>query len=31
VPKAAYVIEAAAGSFDRWSLRAGDRVEIREP
>lgn len=31
VPKATFVIEAAAGSFDRWSLRAGDRVEIREP
>lgn len=28
---AAFVIEAAAGSFDRWSLRTGDQVEIREP
>ena len=24
------VIEAESGSFDRWMLRAGDRLEIRE-
>ena len=29
VPRAAFAIEAAAGSFDRWKLRAGDRVELR--
>lgn len=28
---AAFVIEAAAGSFGRWPLRTGDVVEIREP
>jgi uncharacterized membrane protein (UPF0127 family) len=28
---AAFVIEAAAGSFERWPLRTGDLVEIREP
>ena len=25
-----YVIEAASGSFERWGLRAGDTVEVRE-
>lgn len=29
VPRAAFAIEAAAGAFDRWKLRAGDRVELR--
>ena len=29
VHKAAFVIEAQAGAFDRWQLRAGDRVELR--
>jgi uncharacterized protein len=24
------VLEATAGSFERWGLRAGDRLEIRE-
>jgi uncharacterized membrane protein (UPF0127 family) len=29
VRRAAFVIEAEAGAFDRWGLRAGDRVELR--
>ena len=29
VRKAAFVIEAQAGAFDRWQLRRGDRVELR--
>jgi uncharacterized membrane protein (UPF0127 family) len=29
VHRAAFVIEAEAGAFDRWRLRAGDRVELR--
>lgn len=29
--RAAFVVEAAAGSFERWGLRTGDSVEIREP
>jgi uncharacterized membrane protein (UPF0127 family) len=29
VHKAAFVIEAEAGAFDRWQLRVGDRVELR--
>ena len=29
VMKARSVIEAEAGSFERWALRVGDRVEIR--
>lgn len=29
--KAAFVVEAAAGSFERWGLKTGDTVEIREP
>jgi hypothetical protein len=29
VPRAAFAIEAAAGAFDRWRLRAGDQVELR--
>src|SRR5829696_8977527 len=30
VPKAKIVIEARAGSFERWNLRVGDPVEIRD-
>jgi uncharacterized membrane protein (UPF0127 family) len=30
VPRAAFAIEAAAGAFDRWKLRVGDRIELRE-
>jgi uncharacterized membrane protein (UPF0127 family) len=30
VRRAAFVIEAEAGAFDRWRLRTGDRVELRE-
>ena len=29
--RAGYVVEAAAGSFERWGLRPGDRIEVREP
>jgi uncharacterized membrane protein (UPF0127 family) len=29
VRKSAFVIEASAGSFDRWGLRTGDQVELR--
>ena len=29
VPKASWVIEAAAGAFDRWALAVGDPVELR--
>ncbi len=29
VPRAAFAVEAAAGAFDRWGLRRGDRVELR--
>ena len=29
VVRAAMALEAEAGAFDRWRLRAGDRVEIR--
>jgi uncharacterized membrane protein (UPF0127 family) len=28
--RAGFVVEAAAGSFERWGLRAGDTVEVRE-
>lgn len=28
-PKAAWVIEAAAGAFERWGLAVGDQVEVR--
>ena len=28
--RAGFVVEAPAGSFDRWQLRAGDTVEVRE-
>lgn len=30
VKKAARVVEAEAGAFDRWGLRVGDVVELRE-
>ena len=29
VRRAAFVIEAEAGAFDRWRLRRGDRLEFR--
>lgn len=28
--RAGFVVEAAAGSFDRWQLRPGDAVEVKE-
>ena len=28
--RAGFVVEAAAGSFDRWHLRAGDTIEVKE-
>ena len=28
--RAGFVIEAAAGAFERWQLRPGDNVEVRE-
>ncbi len=28
--RAAMVIEAEAGAFERWGLRVGDRVEVKE-
>ena len=30
VNRASFVIEASSGSFDRWGLRIGDRVEVVE-
>ena len=30
VPKTTHVIEAAAGSFERWGLVVGDVIEVRE-
>ncbi|MCZ7528053.1 MAG: DUF192 domain-containing protein [Acidimicrobiia bacterium] len=30
VLRSAFVIEAQAGSFDRWHLRSGDVVDVRE-
>lgn len=30
VPKAAWVIEAEAGAFERWGLATGDVVELRD-
>jgi hypothetical protein len=30
VPKAAWVIEAQAGAFERWGLVTGDVVELRD-
>jgi uncharacterized membrane protein (UPF0127 family) len=29
VPRAAFVIEADAGAFERWKLARGDRLELR--
>src|SRR4051794_38056581 len=29
VPRSAFVIEAEAGSLDRWKLRVGDEAEVR--
>jgi len=28
--RAGFVVEAAAGSFDRWRLRTGDTIEVKE-
>ena len=28
--RAGFVVEAAAGSFERWQLRPGDTVEVKE-
>jgi uncharacterized membrane protein (UPF0127 family) len=28
--RSGFVVEAAAGAFERWQLRAGDTVEVRE-
>jgi uncharacterized protein len=28
--RSGFVVEAAAGSFDRWHLHAGDTIEVRE-
>ncbi|MEN3273553.1 MAG: hypothetical protein V7636_2314, partial [Actinomycetota bacterium] len=28
-PKARVVIEAEAGSFERWTLKVGDELEVR--
>jgi uncharacterized membrane protein (UPF0127 family) len=28
--RARFVVEAQAGAFDRWNLRPGDRLEVRE-
>jgi len=28
--RSGFVVEAAAGSFERWQLRAGDTVEVKE-
>jgi uncharacterized protein len=30
VGNAAFAIEARAGAFERWGLRAGDQVEVKE-
>ena len=30
VRDAAWVIEAQAGAFERWNLRVGDTVELRD-
>ncbi|MGH9049940.1 MAG: DUF192 domain-containing protein [Acidimicrobiia bacterium] len=29
VPRAAFAIEAPSGAFERWSLRVGDKVEVK--
>jgi uncharacterized membrane protein (UPF0127 family) len=28
--RSAFVIEAEAGAFERWALRVGDRIEVKE-
>ena len=28
--RAGFVVEAAAGAFERWNLRPGDKVEVKE-
>jgi hypothetical protein len=28
--RSAFVVEAEAGAFERWGLRVGDRVEVKE-
>ena len=28
--RSAFVIEAEAGAFERWGLRVGDHVEVKE-
>ena len=28
--RSGFVVEAAAGSFERWQLRAGDTIEVKE-
>jgi hypothetical protein len=28
--RSAFAIEAEAGAFERWALRVGDRVEVKE-
>ena len=28
--RAGFVVEAAAGSFDRWQLRPGDTIEVKD-
>jgi uncharacterized membrane protein (UPF0127 family) len=28
--RSAFVIEAESGAFERWGLRVGDRVEVKE-
>ncbi|HET9770505.1 MAG TPA: DUF192 domain-containing protein [Acidimicrobiia bacterium] len=28
--RSGFVVEAAAGAFDRWSLRPGDHLEVKE-
>ncbi len=30
VPRAGFVVEAATGAFERWHLRVGDQLEVRE-
>src|SRR3954464_1067041 len=30
VGRAGFVVEAAAGAFDRWRLRPGDTIEVKE-
>lgn len=30
VPRAAFAIEAQSGAFERWGLRVGDAIEVKE-